>query len=119
MKLMSLEDFEAPPFTTAATVGIIDGRPAYCDKNQIHEETQPFAMHIRDYPNVNITPDMLATRESSCTIGASDLFLQVEDSVFKKIVSIWREKGFIEACKAAAVEDPQQVTKIVHWVATR
>lgn len=119
LKITSLEDFEAPRFDDQATVGLIAGVAAYCDKSRLHEETQPFAMYMRDYPDVTVTYDMLATRESSRTMGASDLFLPVEDSVFKKIASIWREKGFVDACRAAAGEDPRQVTKILHWVATR
>ncbi|XP_043268642.1 aladin [Venturia canescens] len=119
LKITSLGDFDSPPLNDEATVGLIASKPLFCDKNRLHEETQPFAMYTRDYPDVNITTEMLATRESSRTIGASDLFLPVEDSAFKKIASIWRDKGFLEACRAAAVEDPQQISKIVHWLATR
>lgn len=119
LKITSLGDFECPPLDDQATVGLVASKPMFCDKNHLHEEVQPFAMYTRDYPDVNITTEMLATRESARTIGASDLFLPVEDSALKKIASIWRDRGFLEACRAAAVEDPRQISRIVHWFATR
>ncbi|KAK0081671.1 hypothetical protein PV325_011767 [Microctonus aethiopoides] len=119
LKLSSLNDFEISPINNDATVGLIDNVPIYCDKNQLHNETQLFAQYIRHYPEVNITSDMLATRESARTIGAGDLFLPVEDSALKKIASVWREKGIVEAIRAAAGEDPQRITTLVHWIANR
>lgn len=119
LKLVSLHDFEAPAVNDNATVSLIDNVPGYCTKNHLHEETQPFVLYIRHYPEVNITSDMLATRESARTIGAGDLFLPVEDSALKKIASVWREKGLVEAIRAAAGEDPRRITTMVHWIATR
>ncbi|XP_034952368.1 aladin [Chelonus insularis] len=120
LKLTSLSDFEISIHdVNEVTAGLIDNRPIYCDKKHLHEETQPFALYIRHYPEVNITPEMLATRESSRTICAGDLFLPVEDSALKKIASVWREKGIAEAIRCAAAEDPRKITKIVHWIATR
>ncbi|XP_015118854.1 aladin [Diachasma alloeum] len=119
LKVNSLHDFEPPPEDERATAGIIEGRVVFCERRNLQDETQPFFRYIRGCPEVNVTPETLATRESARAIAAADLFLTVEDSAFKKIASVWREKGVLGAIRTAAGEDPQRVSRVVHWVATR
>lgn len=119
LTLLSLRDFESPLFNDLGTASFINNAPLDCTANEIDRETQPYSNHLRDFPPINITPDMLATRETHRTIGARDLFLPVQDPAFKKIVSIWREKGILEAIRTAAGEDPTEITVPVHWLATR
>ncbi|XP_033220695.1 aladin-like [Belonocnema kinseyi] len=118
MKISSLGDFGNPLFDNRTTASLINDSLIYCTRDQLNEETQPFAVYLRDFPVVFVTYDMLATRESARTLGA-DLFLPVQDSVFKKIASIWREKGIVDAIRIAANEEPQRITPVIHWIATR
>lgn len=119
MKISSLEDFGNPLFDNRTTASLIDSKLVHCNRDNLHEETQPFAAYLRDFPVIFITHDMLATRESVRTIGAGDLFLHVQDSVFKKIVSVWREKGIIEAIRATSAENPESITPGIHWIASQ
>ena len=119
MQVSSLGDFGNPLFDNRTTASLLGDTLVYCNRDNLHEETQPFAVYLRDFPVVYITHDMLTTRESARTFGASDLFLPVEDSIFKKIASIWREKGFVDAIRTAASEDPETITPAVHWIATK
>lgn len=119
MKVSSLEDFENPLFDNRTTASLIDNKLIYCNRENLHEETQPFAAYLRDFPVILITHDMLATRESVRTIGAGDLFLPVQDSVFKKIASVWREKGIIEAIRATSAENPERITPAIFWIASQ
>ncbi|XP_058796068.1 aladin [Phymastichus coffea] len=119
LKLLSLRDFESPPWNELATASFINNAALYSAPNDIEKESQPHFNHLRDFPAICITPDMLATRETHRTIGARDLFLPVQDSAFKKIVSIWREKGVLEAIRTAAGENPSEITLPVHWLAAR
>ncbi|KZC12167.1 PREDICTED: aladin-like [Dufourea novaeangliae] len=119
LKILSLHDFDCPSFDEPATVGLIGKAVHYCEYENLHDELQPFSKFVRDYPEVSIAPDILATRETARTICAGDLFLPVHDSIFKRIASVWREKGLAEAICLAASTDPQEVTKVVHWIATR
>ena len=119
LKVPSLRDFDIPDFDNSITASCVNNDPIYCTKEELQHETQPFFRYLKDFPIVNITLEMLATRETACSIGARDLFLPVQDSAFKKIVSIWREKGFIEAVRTAADEHPADITLPIHWLATR
>ena len=119
MKVSSLGDFGNPLFDNQTTASFIGDTLVYCNRDNLYEETQPFAVYLRDFPAVFVTHDMLATRESARTIGSSDLFLPVQDSVFKKIASIWREKGIVDAIRTAANEDPGRITPAIHWIATK
>ena len=119
LKILSLRDFDSPLFDNLVTVSYMHNGPEFCTKDETQQETQPFAMYLREFPPVNITLEMLATRETARAIGARDLFLPVQDSAFKKIVSIWREKGLLEAIRLAATEDPKEITYPLHWLATR
>lgn len=119
LKVSSLEDFEYPLFDNRTTASLIENKLIYCSRENLHEETQPFAVYLRDFPVISITHDMLATRESVRTIGAGDLFLPVQDSVFKKIVSVWREKGIIEAIRATSAENPERITPGIFWIASQ
>ncbi|XP_003707492.2 aladin [Megachile rotundata] len=119
LKILSLQDFDAPSFDEPAAVGFIGNTLHYCNYEKLQDELQPFAKYIREYPEVSIAPDILATRETARTVCADDLFLPVHDSIFKKLASIWREKGLIEAIYVAASAEPQEVTTVIHWIATR
>ncbi|XP_014203352.1 aladin [Copidosoma floridanum] len=119
LRILSLNDFEAPLFDDLITASYTDNGPVYCTKNELQRELQSFDVHLREFPVVNITPEMLATRETARTIGARDLFLPVQDSAFKKIANIWREKGWLEAIRTAAAEDPREITFPLYWFATR
>ncbi|XP_012281625.1 aladin [Orussus abietinus] len=118
-KMGSLCDFVGPPLTGEVTTGLIDDAPRYCDRSDLFDEVQPFAIYLRDYPQVTVTSDMLATRDSARTVGGRDLFLPVEDSAFKRILSVWRERGFVDAIRAASNEDPQRITRVLHWTVTK
>ncbi|XP_031834009.1 aladin [Nomia melanderi] len=119
LKILSLHDFDCPSFDEPAAVGLIGNTVHYCGYEKLQDELQPFFKYVREYPDVSIAPDILATRETARTICAGDFFLPVHDSIFKKIASVWREKGVAEAICLAASTDPEEVTKVVHWIATR
>ncbi|XP_012058212.1 PREDICTED: aladin-like [Atta cephalotes] len=119
LKILSLHDFESPAFGDVAAVGLIEGVVHYCTYDALQDEMQPFAKYLRDYPEVSITQEILATRETARTINADELFLPVHDSIFKKIANVWRERGLSEAIRFAAAADPEQITNVVHWIATR
>jgi len=119
LKILSLHDFESPAFGDVAAVGLIEGVVHYCTYDALQDEMQPFAKYLRDYPEISITQEILATRETARTINADELFLPVHDSVFKKIANVWRERGLSEAIRFAAAADPEQITNVVHWIATR
>jgi hypothetical protein len=118
LKILSLQDFNLSS-DNLMTGGFMYNRPVYCTKEELQQETEPFAAYLHDFPIISITPEMLATRETARTIGARDLFLPVQDSSFKKIANIWREKGLLEAIKSAANENPDEITYPVHWLVTR
>lgn len=118
-RVLSLEDFENPCFNNLSTASYYNGKPIHCSKDELNQECQPFALYLKSLPAVVITPEILVTRDVACTIAARDLFLPVQDSALKKLVNIWREKGLLEAVKAAVEEDPQQITPILHWTAVR
>lgn len=117
--IKSLAEFDAPPLNRKASAALIGDRPIYCDIKDLDDETQPFAIYLRNYPEVTITPDMLAARESGRSVGASDLFLPVESSGFKKVISVWREKGLIEALRVAAVQDSENIGTPAKWIASK
>lgn len=119
MQVQSLNDFNTPLFGERAIVALINNSPISCDKTHLHDETQSFTSYIRDWKDIIVTPDMLATRESARTFGAGDLFLPVEHSTMKKLVSILREKGLIETLRVTADEEPQRVGVAFHWLATK
>ncbi|KAL6264037.1 hypothetical protein P5V15_004118 [Pogonomyrmex californicus] len=119
LKILSLHDFEGPAFGDTAAVGLIEGIVRYCAYDLLQDEIQPFAKYLRGYPEVSVTQEILATRESARAISAGELFLPVHDSVFKKVANIWRERGLSEAIRFAAAADPNQITNVIHWVATR
>ena len=119
MKILSLQDFDSPSFDELAAVGFIGNTLQYCEYERLQDELQPFSKYLREYPEVSIAPDILATRETARTVCADDLFLPVYDSIFKRIASVWREKGLAEAICLAAATDPEEVTTAVHWIATR
>lgn len=119
LQVRSLNEFESPATGDRATVALINSCPIYCDKTHLNNETQQFTSYIRDWMDISITLDMLATRETSRTIGAGDLFLPVEDSTLKKLVSILRDKGLIETLRATSIEEPENVGKAFHWLATK
>ncbi|XP_053984736.1 aladin-like [Hylaeus volcanicus] len=119
MKILSLHDFNSPSFDEPTSVGLIENTVHYCDYEDLQHDLQPFAKYVREYPEVSIAPDTLATRETARTMCSGDLFLPVHDSIFKKIASVWREKGLAEAICLAASTDPEEVTTVVHWIATR
>ncbi|XP_046606269.1 aladin-like [Neodiprion virginianus] len=115
----SLEDFKPPLLNDEATVGLVDGSLRYVDREHLNICMQSYAAYLLDHPNATVSSDMLAIREAGNGISAKDMFLPVQESALKKIASVWRDKGFIEAVHATAEEDPAQVTKILHWVTTR
>lgn len=119
-KILSLSDFQEPLFDDVITAIYTnkDG-PIYSTKNELQQKLRSFNTHLHDFPIVNITPEMLATRETSRAVGARDLFLPVQDSAFKKIANIWREKGLIEAARTAAGENPNEITYPLHWLSSR
>lgn len=120
LKVLSLRDFDPPSFNDQATASFLNNGPVYCTKEEIqHQETQPYFTLLRDFPAINITLEMLATRETACRVGARDLFLPVQDSAYKKVANIWREKGILEAIRTAAAEDPREITYPIHWLTTR
>ncbi|XP_077276161.1 aladin [Temnothorax americanus] len=119
LRILSLHEFEGPAFGEAASIGLIEGVIHYCAYDALQDEMQPFAKYLRDYPEVSVTQEILATRETARTISAGELFLPVRDGVFKKIVNVWRERGLSEAIRFAAATDPEQITNVVRWIATR
>lgn len=119
MKILSLHDFDGPAFGDIAAVGLLNNIVHYCSYDKLQDENQPFRKYLRNYPEVSLIQDIPATRDSMRTVSASELFLPVHDSAIKKIASIWREKGFSEAIRFAAAADPQEITTVVHWIATR
>lgn len=119
LTVASLRDFDVPNFSNKASVGLIQECPIYGGKQESLDEMQSFFMYIKDLPSVNITQDMLTTRESARMVGAENLFLPVQDNVFKKIVSIWRERGFIEAARSAAAERREHLLLPIHWAAVQ
>lgn len=118
-KIPSLSDFNPPSFDNLATTGYLHDGPAYSKREEQQQESQPLFMQLREFPFINITNEMLATRETARTIGSRDLFLPVQDSAFKKIANILREKGLLEAIRCAAFEDPREITYPLHWLATK
>lgn len=114
-----MNEFSSPATGDKATVALINNCPIYCDKNNLHDETQQFTSYIRDFKDIAITIDMLATRETARIIGAGNLFLPVEDGALKKLVSIFRDKGLLETLRAASAEEPENVGRILHWIATK
>lgn len=118
-QILSLGSFESPSFEDAAAVGFIRNALYYCDSGSLRDETQPFFKYLREYPRVSIAPDTLATRETARMVCTTDVFVPVHDSIFKKIASVWREKGLSEAICLAASADPEEVTVVVHRIATR
>lgn len=118
-KIPSLSDFNPPSFDDLATAGCLHDGPVHSQREELQQESQPLFMQMREFPFINITNEMLATRETACTIGARDLFLPVQDSAFKKIANILREKGLLEAIRSAALEDPREITYPLHWLATK
>ncbi|CAK9801032.1 AAAS [Anthophora quadrimaculata] len=119
LKILSLRDFDAPSFDESATVAFIENNLHYCDYQNLQDELQPFSRYLRKYPEVSIASDILATRETSRTVCADDLFLPVHDSIFKRLASIWREKGVAEVICLTASAEPEEVTTALHWIATR
>ncbi|XP_014235763.1 aladin [Trichogramma pretiosum] len=119
LKVPSLADFDSPELDDCITASYSEKGPIYCSREDLQAQRHAFFRILQDFPSVNITLDMLATRESACSIGARDLFLPVQDSPFKKIISIWREKGIVEAIRTAADENPQDVSWPIHWLATK
>ncbi|XP_011144902.2 aladin [Harpegnathos saltator] len=119
LKMLSLHDFDGPAFDDAAAVGLLNDVMHYCDHDKLQDESQPFYKYLRNYPEVPLIQDIPATRDSIRTVSANELFLPIHDSAFKKIVSIWREKGLSEAICFAAAADPHEITTVVHWIATR
>ncbi|XP_017763140.1 PREDICTED: aladin-like [Eufriesea mexicana] len=119
MEILSLHKFDSPADDESITVALIEDILRHCNYENLTDELQPFSKYLREYPEVSITPDILATRETACTVSAGDLFLPVHDSIFKKVASIFREKGFVEAICLAESAEPQEITPVLHWVATR
>lgn len=119
LKILSLHDFEGPAFGDEAAVGLIEGVVHYCPYDVLQDEMQPFAKYLRGYPEISVTQEILATRETARAISAGELFLPVHDRIFKKIANIWRERGLSEAIRFAAAADPEQITNVVHWIATK
>lgn len=119
LKILSLHDFECPVFDDTTAVGLINGTVHYCTYDKLEDEIQPFSKYLRRYPEVVVTQEILATRDSARAISADELFLPIHDSIFKKIANTWREKGLTEAIRFTAAAKPEQVTSVVHWVATR
>ncbi|XP_033332839.1 aladin [Megalopta genalis] len=119
LKILSLHDFDCPSFDEPATVGFIGRTVHYCRYENLRDELQPFFKYVRDYPEASIAPDILTTREAAGTTCANDTFLPVHNSIFEKIASVWREKGLAEAICLAASTDPEEITRVVHWIATR
>lgn len=119
MKMLSLHDFDSPVFDDVAAVGLLSHTVRYCNYDKLQDENQPFYKYLRNYPEVSLMQDISATRDSTRTVSANELFLPVHDSVFKKIASIWREKGLSESICFAAAADPQEITTVIHWIATK
>lgn len=119
LKILSLHDFECPAVGNSAAVGLINEIVHYCDYNKLQDEIQPFAKYLRGYPEVLITPEILATRDSARTVSAGELFLPIHDSIFKKIANVWRERGLSEAIRFTARANPEQITNVIYWIATR
>ncbi|XP_076249406.1 uncharacterized protein LOC143188824 [Calliopsis andreniformis] len=119
MKILSLQDFDSPSFDDAAAVGFIGDTLHYCKMENLFDELQPFDKYLQDYPSVSLAPDILATRDTTRTICTDDLFMPVHDSIFKKLASVWRERGLADAICLAASSDPEEITIVVHWIATR
>lgn len=119
MEILSLHKFDSPADDESITVALIEDVLRYCNYENLTDELQPFSKYLREYPEVSIAPDILTTRETARTVCAGDLFLPVHDSIFKKLASIFREKGFVEAICLAESAEPQEVTPVLHWIATR
>lgn len=117
--MLELHEFECNIFEDVAAVALIEGTVHYCTFDELQDELQLFAKYLRGYPEVFITQDILATRDSARTVSAGELFLPVHDSIFKKVVSIWREKGVSEAIRFAAAANPEEITSVGHLIATR
>lgn len=117
--MLELHEFECNVFEDVAAVALIEGTVHYCTFDELQDELQLFAKYLRGYPEVFITQDILATRDSARTVSAGELFLPVHDSIFKKVVSIWREKGVSEAIRFAAAANPEEITSVGHLIATR
>ncbi|KOX78535.1 Zinc finger protein GLIS3 [Melipona quadrifasciata] len=83
MKIFSLHEFDTPSDDNLATVALIEDVLHYCNYENLTDELQPFSKYLREYPEVVITSDILAT-----------------------------------LCVAASSE-PQEVTPVLHWIATR
>lgn len=119
MMILSLNKFQSPEFNKLASAGICGGVIRYTDHVEMHDEMHPFYEYLRNYPAVSITSDMLGARECIRTINNGYLFQPIQDSVFKRIISVWREKGFTEALRFAASADSEHVTKAIHWIAVK
>lgn len=118
-QISSLADFIPPPTNNEATVGLVGGVLRYADREQLSVCMQLYAAYLLDHPDANVSFDMLATREAGNGITAKDMFLPVQERALKKIASVWRDKGFVQAVHATAEEDPAQVTRTLHWLASR
>lgn len=112
-------EFEIPPAGDSITVGLLGGTMHHCSKNEWRDQNQPFYKYVCNYPDIYLTHDIPVTRDSMPLVNADELFLPVCDNVFKKFASIWREKGMSEAIRFAADADPEQITHVAHWIATR
>ncbi|KAI4491768.1 PREDICTED: aladin [Polistes canadensis] len=117
IKILSLDDFPSPSHMQLATAGIKSDDVIYNSHLEMHHEMHPLYEHLRKYPVVTITSDMLGTCESIRAMNNGFLFQPVQDSIFKKLISMWREKGFTEALRYAASEDSDNVTNVIHWIA--
>lgn len=119
MKILSLNEFLSPMFNQLPTAGVDAYVVRHSDHVEMHDEMHPFYEYLRNYPAVSITSDMLGARECIRTINNGYLFQPIQDSVFKRIISVWREKGFTEALRFAASADSEHVTKVIHWIAVK
>ncbi|KAL2746997.1 aladin isoform X1 [Vespula maculifrons] len=119
MKILSLNEFLSPMFNQLPTAGVDAYVVRHSDHVEMHDEMHPFYEYLRNYPAVSITSDMLGARECIRTINNGYLFQPIQDSVFKRIISVWREKGFTEALRFAASADSEHVTRVIHWIAVK
>ncbi|KAK2588699.1 hypothetical protein KPH14_001592 [Odynerus spinipes] len=119
LKILSLNEFHAPNFNELATIGLVSDVVRQDYHVDVQDEMHPLYKYLRNYPAVSITTDMLATRECVRITTDGALFLPIEDSIFKRIMNVWREKGFTEALRFTASIDSERVTKAIHWVAVK
>lgn len=119
LKILSLDEFQAPTSNEMATIGLVSDVIQQSHHVDVQDEMQPLYKYLRNYPAISITTDMLATRECVRTINNGDLFLPIEDSIFKKVMSVWREKGFTEALRFTASMDSENKFQTIRWIAAR